>query len=336
MISIVIPTHNEEVDVIRPLMKSLDDQVGIDFEKDIEILICSDVDHGNFDEYDFDEYKFIKNRIRKIKSPIKNNIGMNRQAGINNALGEYVFFCDIDDSLFHYGVLRELRDNIEQTHADVYSCDFVEEVISPNNNQYILHKFNWIWVFSKAYKVEFLKKNKIEFNPTLKYHEDTYFNFLVKNCDPDTRSLEEHPCYLWRARENSITRKDSHDYSFSSWDEYIDAVSKAIKHVSVIFNKDCKSEVLALAVNTYDTLNNKRSELYRGTEKYEKVERAYYNFIKEFMPIAISGKPMPKLLDNITTLFYERKHDFFPDCSWYRHVQILKEKYGQTLDNEKQ
>lgn len=330
MISVVIPTHDEPVDVIRPLMRSLNEQVGIDFEKDLEILVCSDVDSGNFDEYDFSEYEFIKDRIRKIKSQIKNNIGMNRQAGIDAALGDYVLFCDIDDSLLTYTALRELRDNIEDNHSDVYSFDFMEETYSDRNNNYILHQFNWVWVFAKAYRVEFLREHNISFNPKIFYHEDAYFNFLVKYCEPKAFSLDSHPYYLWRCRPESITRRDDHDYSFSSWDQFLSAMGLAIKHVSVIFDKDCQHEILKFATHTYDTLCNKRSKLYTGTETYERIERSYYNFLKEFLPIALTDKPMPKLLDNITTIFYESKHDFFPEFSWYKHVKMLQKKYGEN------
>ena len=168
MISIVIPTHNESLEIFKPLLNSINTQIGINFSQDIEILICSDAEHNSLKDADYSEYKNICDIIRFIDSPVKNNIGLNRQAGIDNAKGEYVFFCDADDMLFNAGVLRELRDNIEKDPADMYCFDFIEEVPRAHDNTYINHPFNWTWCFAKAYRVQFLKDHGVEDPLTLK------------------------------------------------------------------------------------------------------------------------------------------------------------------------
>lgn len=326
MISIVIPTHNESLEIFKPLLNSINTQIGINFSQDIEILICSDAEHNSLKDADYSEYKNICDIIRFIDSPVKNNIGLNRQAGIDNAKGEYVFFCDADDMLFNAGVLRELRDIIEKDPVDMYCFDFIEEVPNAHDNTYINHPFNWTWCFAKAYRVQFLKDHGIRFNPNLKYHEDSYFNFLVRYADAEVRSIQKQ-AYLWKCRKDSITRNNNCEYSFVSWDEYLYAICVAIQHCEIMWKKDCKKDILEMAVQGYDILNNKLGSMYKGTKTYEKVERQYFWFLKTFLPIVMTDNPMPKILDNITDLWYNKKRDFFPSMTWYDHAKMVVKKY---------
>lgn len=327
MISIVIPTHNENIEKIDTLLRSIDMQRGINFEKDIEIILCTDVEKSFFENYSFSEYKNISGRIRLVKSYVLNNIGMNRQSGIDSSLGEYVFFCDADDSLYNFLVIRTLIDNIEATHADLYSFDFIEEVAGENGKMvYAHHDFNYVWVFAKAYKVEFLRKNNITFSSALRYHEDNYFNFLFKKCDPVAKHINAYG-YIWCYSRNSITRLNNNEYSFTSWSDYLQSCDLAIKHCEMIYKKDCTDDIIKIAVESYDVLHNSISKRYIGTKEYDNSEFAYYNFLKTHMPILWSNKDMPNLLLKVTNKFYEKKRDFFPNITWYDHVKLLQQKY---------
>lgn len=197
-VSIIIPHHSETAEQIHPLLNSIDSQVGIDFN-DIELVLCCDLETSPLDDCDFSEYKNIAGRILKLKSAYKQNPGMSRQTALNQASGEYILFCDADDSLYHSLVLRELIDNIDNSHADVYRFKFLEEVGSFENDslQYIAKDYNWVWVFGKAYKKDWLKANTIEFNKTIRWHEDTYFNLLCQYCNPKTVDVDD-TIYLWK------------------------------------------------------------------------------------------------------------------------------------------
>ena len=326
MISIIIPHHNEDKEVIRPLMNSINSQIGIDFNK-IELLLCSDVDESPLDNYDFAEYENLVSRIRKIKSPYKNNPGLSRQAGLDNAIGDYVVFCDADDALYHLGALRELSENIERTNADIYRFNFIEEVGSRETKRrdYLLKRFNWTWVFAKAYKIEFLRVNNIRFSTELLYHEDSYFNYIARFKDPKFVDVDSSPFYLWKYSDTSITRKDDHAYSFISWDEYITAISLAMRKVIREYHKTCDSDILSLSVQSYVMLTNSDYDRFRGGE-YDRVEKRYYDFLKEFFPAAFQDE-IPNIKRNIAQLFFDQKPGFIPEISWHKHVKLLKEKY---------
>lgn len=79
ILSILIPYHNENENLFRPLLSSLNDQIGIDFN-DIEIIISNNVEkHLIKDlEYLFMEYSNIYPQIKYIECPYKSSMGPNR------------------------------------------------------------------------------------------------------------------------------------------------------------------------------------------------------------------------------------------------------------------
>lgn len=329
MISIIIPHHYEDKEKIKPLMTSINSQIGIDFDK-IEILLCSDVDLSPLDALDFTEYENICNRIRKIKSPFKNNIGLSRQAGIDEARGDYIVFCDADDSLYHMGALRELQDNINYSHADMYRFKFLEEIGGQNTKDrlYKTKEFNWIWVFGKAYKTDFIRRNNIRFSSKLRYHEDSYFNFILRYKKPNVVDVDSFPMYLWRYSDTSITRANNHEYSFVTWDEFLDAISLGIRKVTGEYGDNCNTDILTCITKSYILLNNPLYKRFDG-EKREKIELAYFNFIKEFAPGIISNGVSEDVENVITKIFFQSSPNFIPDVSWDAYTKYIIEKYNK-------
>ena len=87
-LSIIIPYHLEEVDELKPLFRSLNTQVGIDFNT-LEILMCKDTEEkSEIDDYEFTEYENLAGRIKKFTSPYRCNPGMSspsNRASISSA-----------------------------------------------------------------------------------------------------------------------------------------------------------------------------------------------------------------------------------------------------------
>ena len=178
ILSIIIPYHNEGQEKINPLLQSINGQIGIDLDK-VEIIIVNDCEEPK--ELKFGVYNNIRN-IKQIKSTHLNNPGLSRQTGLDNAQGSYIMFCDSDDILASYFVLKDSFDFIVKANADIYNLNFLEEIMSNNRFEYITKGANITWVFSKIYKREFLQSNNIRFTKDLLYHEDTYFNGLCVGC----------------------------------------------------------------------------------------------------------------------------------------------------------
>lgn len=326
-LSIIIPYHDETTEKIEPLMNSINWQIGVNFSN-IEIILCNDLEDsdGNIQYKDLEKYKNIFKSIKIIRSIYKNNPGMSRQFAIDTCRGKYVFFCDADDSLYNRGVLRELLDNISFSHADMYQFKFMEEIgnkdLPTEKYVYNTKNYNWIWVFAKAYRVEFLRENGIRFVPENRCHEDTYFNYLCKYCGAKLINIDSIG-YLWGFNADSITRLNNHEYTFGSLDEYFQSITLAFRKILQEYHKDCSSDVLFNILYYYYVLNNPMSI---QSPKYEYNEKRYYDFVKEFLP---------DVFDNYNTeienaLLMENskiKLDVFPEKTPKQYFAYLNEKY---------
>lgn len=325
LFSIIIPYHTETSEQIKPLMRSINEQVGIKFDE-LEILMCNDMkdEVAPLDAYTFNEYENLRDRIIKLKSPYKCNPGMSRQIGIDNAKGEYLIFCDADDSLYHYCNLRALTENINNSHADVYRFKFTEEIGSFESDDlwYTSKQYNWVWMFAKAYKKEFLLKNNISFDPRNRWHEDTYFNLLVKYCEPKTVDVD-NMFYLWRFSRTSVTRIGNHEYTFNTIDEYLQSTTYAFEKIKNEYNKDCLDSILCIIYNYYNTLMNPDN---KQKEKYPEIEKAYYTFVKTLTPDLFNFIP-PQIQMFFLRLLPDSSQTYLPEMSLKDFLAYLKEKY---------
>ena len=322
-LSIIIPHHLETEEQIHPLLNSIDSQVGIDFN-DIEVILCCDSETSPLDECDFSEYKNISDKILKLKSPYKQNPGMSRQLGVNNAKGDYIFFCDADDCLYHVVVLRELLENIKNTKADVYRFNFIEEIGSffDDRLEYQMKSANWIWVFAKAYRRQWLKDNNICFNENIRWHEDTYFNLLCQYCNPKTVDIND-VAYLWRFSKTSVTRVNNHEYTFNTIDEYLDAVSRAFEKITNEYRQNCAQNILNVINTYYKTLMHPSN---RTQPKYELIEECFYKFIKRFANNLFTEIPLD-IQQYLAQLVWSGDKDFLPELSLSSYLKYLKNKY---------
>lgn len=322
-LSIVIPYHLETSDQIKPLLRSINEQVGVDFN-DFEILLCNDIrERTRLEDCSFDEYENLKN-IRFIKSQYPANPGMSRQAGVDNAKGDYVFFCDADDCLYSYGVLRCLKENILNTNADVYRFKFLEEIGSFETDDlwYTQKDFNWVWVFAKAYRRAFLKQNDITFHPQNRWHEDTYFNLLVRYCDPKVIDIDID-AYLWKFSRTSITRVNNHEYTFNSIDEYLQSVGLAFDKILNIYKKDPTEDILKVINTYYKTLMHPSN---KTKSKYEYIEECFYKFILKYAPKLLDELPL-EVQRYFANLVWSGDRDFLPELSLKSYLEYLRTKY---------
>ncbi len=114
MISIIIPIYNIEQYVSTCVESVLAQTYG-----DIEIILVEDGSTDNSGRI-CDEFASLDNRIKVIH---KNNGGLSsaRNAGIDIAAGEYIYFVDGDD-LIHPQCIERLLDCINRYEADIAVC----------------------------------------------------------------------------------------------------------------------------------------------------------------------------------------------------------------------
>ncbi|MCM1323040.1 MAG: glycosyltransferase family 2 protein [Acetobacter sp.] len=300
MISVIIPHHEESIDLMNPCLSSLDMQQGIDFSRDVEILIINDSKEHIIQ--DFSKYKNIAPRIKQLFNEKKDYMGISRQIGIDNSAGDYVMFIDSDDML---AMPMVICDALSRTRVmpdvDVFCYRFYEETILPNGQYtYIDHPNDFTWMFAKVYKKSFLFEHNIKFHDDLLWHEDTYFNQLVLAYAPKIETLE-YLVYLWHCTLDSITRRNSSDYTYGSLSMYIDAFDKLLDRTRMLFSGAQVLEKVAW-LSTYIYCCLQRNELTDSRDSHRRdIEQKLSTFIKRWDPnlLLLAPEMMPLITDTI-------------------------------------
>lgn len=216
-LSIITPVYKVE----RYLPKCIDSILSQKFS-DFELIIVDDGSPDNSGHI-ADEYKKKDPRIKVIH---KENGGAPsaRNAGIDCAKGEYLYFPDSDDWL-DADYLKALIDEGDETNADLVISGFVMEYHDKNKSQSYsvsvpranynnqnqvrlnLHKyFNNMMIavpWNKLYRTDYIKKNNLKF-PNIKW-DDLHFNMeVIRNIDRVAIS-DSTGYHFLRARPGSET-----------------------------------------------------------------------------------------------------------------------------------
>lgn len=228
-LSVIIPRYKEDEKAMFPLLSSISNQLAINIDE-VEVVIGNDGEGAGplSDEY----LAQFGVDIRQVNLPENKGCGLARQAAMDAAVGDYLFFCDADDIIHNVLVMGRMLDEITKTEADVLSTDFFEEIKMQNGAiQYIRHAGHiGCWMHGKMMRRQFLIYNNIRFHEKFREHEDAYFLSVVWAKAKNTRYLPELT-YVWRSNPDSITRKDNSIYTYYSVPIYIDAVTTAFEEI---------------------------------------------------------------------------------------------------------
>lgn len=223
LVSIIIPFHNGERYVERCL-KCLENQI----YKNYEAIF---VDDGSNDKTGEIIRKCSMPKIRLISIP-KSGVSVARNVGIQNALGEYITFWDIDDiphpdfvSTFIEDICRYGVDTVICNYDDVYAGNRHVKILLPWENQVItgadiedvlIPRMIYPLKNEKAIRglvwrtfthTEILQKNKLFFDPDISMAEDLLFTMelyiLSENIYVEDKSLYDY-------MRNSISTMNSY------------------------------------------------------------------------------------------------------------------------------
>lgn len=185
--------------------------------KDIEIIVVDDKGTDNSVQVVRDiQAAHPECCIRLVEMPYNSKAGLARNAGIDNAKGEYVAFIDSDDvvepNMFESLYMAAARDNSDICLSDavkeyqnekkrIISHPEVEPGIITREKRTILliHYVTAMW--TTIYKRSFLNENDIRF--TKEKYEDSFFVPLVF-IYAQNFSYVKYPFYHYIVRENSI------------------------------------------------------------------------------------------------------------------------------------
>lgn len=249
--SIVVPVYNAEAFLHEAVDSVLNQTV-----PDWELLL---IDDGSTDT-SREICDYYRKRDSRIKVVSKKNEGVSvaRNTALKYAEGEYVIFLDSDDWISKNYL--EVSDKVLcETHADLIILNYNDVkytnimkgiAISDSlctgvhNNKKDLIKFTlelasgdseqWYGmmrpVWAKVFKRCLIQENDIEFDPELKYGEDTAFlcKYLVK-----TSTIAYRNEYLYYYRYNTASAMNNKQWEGSSHGEhYFSVVEETVKDYS--------------------------------------------------------------------------------------------------------
>ncbi len=168
-VSIIIPIYNKS-DYLEHCIASVLAQT---FLQDIEIILVND---GSTDNSE-DICLLYLNRHSKIKYIYQENKGVSaaRNNGFKQAIGEYIFFLDADDTI-DKNFIELAYNNAKRNNSDV--------VIVANNikmGNVKLDKLCYLATWQAFWKHSFLCQTGIKFKEDLSNSEDGLFSFEVLN-----------------------------------------------------------------------------------------------------------------------------------------------------------
>lgn len=238
-VSIIVPVYQVE-NYIRQCVDSILAQTFTDFE-----LIL--VDDGSKDRSGqiCDEYALTDQRVKVIH---KENGGAanTRNAGLNQAVGEYIMFIDSDDYAAP-DMLECLYKAISDQNADIIACNY--HYIFENNRQknfstqiasevlsgteIFYNKKNernygfWTVVWNKLYKKEIFEKIRFRCG---KYFEDEFFANEIYQMDIKVVTIPE--ClYYYRQHDDSTMRQ-------KNIVRYFDLIEAFQERIDIYLNED--------------------------------------------------------------------------------------------------
>lgn len=189
-ISIIVPVYNAE----KTLDRCVDSLISQTYSN-IEIIL---VDDGSKDSSLQLCYQYAKNDCRiKVISKANGGVSSARNAGLDNATGEFIMFCDSDDWAesewcdemrfqFESGCLIMCGQYVEGVQKffphEVFVGKDEQRVLRTDFFQLKMKMFNAPW--NKIFLREVIEHHHIRFHDKITNGEDLLFNVLYLGCIP--------------------------------------------------------------------------------------------------------------------------------------------------------
>lgn len=210
MIDIIIAAYNAHNTIEKALnsiiMQNISDMVNVYIIND-----KSDTDYSDVIEKYSKYLNVIELTYDENKGP-----GFARNYGIDHSSSQYIVFLDSDDIFSTPYALESLYKRINNSSYDVVISNFLEEV---GDDRYIPHFNDNIWDHGKIYRRSYIQDNNIRFTDE-RSNEDLFFNFLIILTGAKV-SYIDNITYIWQNNNDSITRKNNHEFSYKGIEGYI-------------------------------------------------------------------------------------------------------------------
>jgi glycosyltransferase involved in cell wall biosynthesis len=204
LLDIIVPHYDEPAEVIRPFFNMIHSQRGVDFN-DFRVTV---VHNGEKSATWLKAVAEGPANIRFMYLPEK-GVSRARNWGLDNAMAEWVCFCDCDDCFSSVFSLHRIFSILKSETAEKVDLFWSPFYISwPDGGLQTSSEMNYVFIHNKFYRRQFLIDHDIHFPEHLYMSEDSAFNQLVKlEIGPHrTASIDyPEPLYAWCRRQRSIT-----------------------------------------------------------------------------------------------------------------------------------
>ncbi|WP_412989116.1 glycosyltransferase family 2 protein [Pediococcus siamensis] len=205
-VSIIIPFHNESVYTVFNVLSSINNQIGINFEK-VEVILVNDggpeLPNGEA------TFKLLKNLdLTYLRSSEGHGPGPARQLGMDHAHGQYFMFMDADDQFHIDGALLDFFNAAAEADYDVIAGKYIEQAKDINTHAlyYVFHNNNENYSFvSKWFNRNLIDRYHIRWADDLRVFEDTYFVGLAMELATKVKKMDA-VSYTWLFNSHSTGR----------------------------------------------------------------------------------------------------------------------------------
>lgn len=322
-IDLIIPCYKAH-DKLPRLLGSIISQTIVE---DLEVTLVNDGDTKNYKDIVDIFSNFIS--IKEIVLEQNGGPAVARQYGYDNTFNPLVMFIDADDTLAGAFSLKVLRQQILTEPENVICVgSFLEE----QENHYINHEQDTVWMFGKLYKREFLDKHNIRFNNT-RANEDTGFNMLCKLMTSNIEKIKfiKDIVYYWHSNPNSITRINNCEYSYNqSFVGYTDNMIWALKEAEKRnpFNGNILYQKVCILLNLYEYFIETPERDARFIEQNWGCCKKYFHEIYKEIKDKISDDILKQVYSEIMRNAYlgNKLRDIIPIMDIYEFLENLEKE----------
>ena len=249
MIDVIIPAYNAH----STIDKTIESIIGQTYKHKIKITIVNDKSDQNYSEI-VNRYKN-EIEIQEIELEKNSGPGVARRVGQERTSNPYITFIDADDiytdMLFFQGTYEIIEND---KNIVVIIGDFLEEI---KPYEYHPHTRDGVWMFGKLYRREYLSRNKITFTDA-RSNEDTEFNLKTRMYLKGQEEIKfiDRQVYLWKFQENSITRKNNHEYSYHDGISGSIQVRTRVLNLTDINEQNARIERASFTFHMYNYFNS--------------------------------------------------------------------------------
>ena len=183
-------------------------------------------------------------------------------------------FCDASDILHNVMVVQTLLNEIEKKDLDILKTHWIEEVYDYNAKKiiYLEHEEENTWLHGKIFRKSFLIDNNINFHPSLRIHEDSYF-LGIASIYTQKIAIINIFSYIWKFSFESLTRKNKGEYYFTGAKDFIKSISIVNNIIAEKSPEELPYRVCQFFMYMYFYMHNPRwnteyPELLIETENY--------------------------------------------------------------------